>query len=54
MRGDADERTEQQGFESAHPNEEILDAAAVDSDAKSVLMYNLVRAVVAELADALA
>jgi hypothetical protein len=51
---DADERIEREGFGSAHPNEEILDGAAVDSDVKSVLMYNLFRAVVAELADALA
>ena len=33
---------------------DFLAEATVDSGAKSVLMYNLVRAVVAELADALA
>ena len=42
------------GFGTARPNEQFSDAESVDSDAKSVLMYNLVRAVVAELADALA
>jgi hypothetical protein len=33
---------------------DFLARSRLDSDAKSVLMYNLVRAVVAELADALA